>query len=562
MNPFQSFIDQTPWAFQGFPDDKEALHSAILCRPSFKGQKPFFSLITPLWNTPEAFLEDAIKSCLLQTFPDWELILVDDGSTRRDHLALARKFALEDPRIRLYEEPRNSGISMARNKAVAYSRGNYICILDHDDLLHPYVLAHYFQILHGSAIDLLFCNEVKIDSKGKKLSDFFYKPAFDYETLLRSNYIAHFAAVKAERVHALLAKDGLVFDAQFDGVEDHQYFLRLASSEGFVAVNSPVFGYYWRKSPTSTAEALEAKPYVRERLCKMLEGFAAKNASVVWPTTKKLPIWTYEGPSLSCDVHVWGKDVERCIGLLQNQIGVKITDITSSLEDFYYPRPVDDKKTGGQDGLLLVLHSSVQFHNPTDLSQLLGFMQGADAHNSVSPAVMDRNGLDRGDWTLALPQIQSWTLPSDFAGEQRLGVLPSALCVVMRRPPRPSTPTAAAYLDPCYGRCLRAAENCHFYFGSVVTEVLANPLPLPQKISILADGAFEQTASEVLNKHQMSYDPNRRWTHSSPIADDWLEVPLRYRLADALNSKAKNWLRPFHNLVKPAARKGLGSAKD
>lgn len=560
MQDFENLIKHTPWAFQGVLDDKESLRQALASRPQRSSDAPYFSLITPLWNTPPLFLEDAIGSCLLQTCPDWELILVDDGSTSREHLDTARRFVALDKRIQLHEQDQNGGISWARNKALNFALGKYIAILDHDDLLHPFILAHYKQILERDDLDLLFCNEVKIDSSGRKLSEFFYKPQYDRQTLLRTNYLAHFTAVKAQRIEELKATHGEVFNSLFDGVEDHQYFLRLGELPHFKAKHSPVFGYYWRKSPTSTAGDLSAKPYVRTRLCTMLKEFAKPGTTVEWAIGKRLPVWTYQNPDpIRLDIHVWGVNPTGCIDHLQKQTRVEFGRITQSTEERYYPHNLHSSLIPRQNtAFILIIHASTRLQSNNDLHQLLAFLSNSPECTSVSPYIADKKGLDRGDWSLAQtaygrersPMLRSFSLESDFSGEQRLGLLPSPLCTVLSITQSSDTQGLQEILAPHFFQHQHSPNGNHFYLGSVEARFECHTLPIPNLLSPLAFGDFTPQSLTALEGRQMSYDPHNRWIHSSQIAADWLEVPLRYRWVDSVNRKLKLWLAPLHRLIK------------
>jgi FkbM family methyltransferase len=100
---------------------------------------PAFSVILPVYNgTP--FLRRAVASLRRQTFPDWELLAVDDGSSDGS-AGLLDDLAAADPRIRVFHHPANRGVSAARNTAIAHARGGLIAYLDHDDEFYPGHLA-------------------------------------------------------------------------------------------------------------------------------------------------------------------------------------------------------------------------------------------------------------------------------------------------------------------------------------------------------------------------------------------------------------------------------------
>ena len=156
-----------------------------------------------MWNTPPRLLDELILSVRCQSHVGWELILVDDGSPRREHLEVARDWADRDARIKLYELRGNVGISAARNLAIDLSCGDFLAVLDHDDLLHPSALGIYARHLNRDPeVNLIFSNEVKIDEESSRISGYFTKPPFDLFTLLRTNYVCHFTAVRRDLLEA------------------------------------------------------------------------------------------------------------------------------------------------------------------------------------------------------------------------------------------------------------------------------------------------------------------------------------------------------------------------
>ena len=101
------------------------------------------SLIVPVYNT-KAYLDDCIRSVLAQTFQDWELILVDDGSTDGSG-ALCEAWAERDARIRVLHQP-NGGVSRARNSGISQARGEYLVFLDSDDQVLPAYLQRLWEL--------------------------------------------------------------------------------------------------------------------------------------------------------------------------------------------------------------------------------------------------------------------------------------------------------------------------------------------------------------------------------------------------------------------------------
>jgi GT2 family glycosyltransferase len=151
-------------------------------------------------------------------------------------MPLAESAAAKDLRIKVIKSHKNGGISGARNIGLENATGDWIGFLDHDDLIHPQALGVFARwIQEHSKASFIFSNEAKISEDSSKLDDFFYKPDFCPSTLLRSNYIAHFTFLRRDLMLASKMKDGRWFRAEFDGVEDHDYFLRVSETPGFSA---------------------------------------------------------------------------------------------------------------------------------------------------------------------------------------------------------------------------------------------------------------------------------------------------------------------------------------
>lgn len=281
----QTVFRKIPWALGGRIQEKDALIRCLLNeekRLTEANGALKFSLITPLWNTDHRYIAELVASCRMQTYRNWELVLLDDGSQQLEHLPVVARLAAEDSRIKFHKEEVNEGISAARNKAIAKSSGDYICILDHDDILHPQILGIYARLLQEDAsITMLYCNEVKVSDDLALLSEFCSKPDFCFSTLLRTNYICHFTAIKRSQLDAVRLSNGAIFRLDLDGVEDHDLFIRLAESPGFTARHVPVFGYYWRKASTSTASDIAVKPAIWETGVRMLTERLGDNANVV-----------------------------------------------------------------------------------------------------------------------------------------------------------------------------------------------------------------------------------------------------------------------------------------
>src|SRR5262249_8220424 len=126
--------------------------------------KPTFSILTPVYNTPEPVLRACLDSVLGQLYQRWELCLVDDGSDRPEVQRLLNEYARRDPRIRVENLSKNRGIAGATNAALARATGEYVAFLDHDDVLAPHALAEMaLRISQQRDLDLLYSDEDRLD---------------------------------------------------------------------------------------------------------------------------------------------------------------------------------------------------------------------------------------------------------------------------------------------------------------------------------------------------------------------------------------------------------------
>src|SRR6202023_3328404 len=117
--------------------------------------RPLISIITPVFNTPGAWLKEAIDSVLAQAYENWELILVNDASTNRETLEVLRPQTSRDARIRLIRLEQNGGISVGSNRGLAEAQGEWIGLLDHDDLLEPDALFQTAKLFQRNPVVVL-----------------------------------------------------------------------------------------------------------------------------------------------------------------------------------------------------------------------------------------------------------------------------------------------------------------------------------------------------------------------------------------------------------------------
>ncbi len=214
---------------------------------------PKISIVMPVYETDPKFLSEAIQSVINQSYKNWELCIVDDGSKKEHVKPILEEYRRKEPRIKVSHLTKNSGIANASNEALSMATGEFVGFLDHDDVLHEDALILVVKYLSGNPdIDFVYTDEDKID--GDCRSQPFFKPDWSPDLLMSMNYIPHFCVYR----RALLTKVG-GFREGFEGSQDYDLVLRV-TEETKKIVHIPKVLYSWRISKTSSALSLSAKP--------------------------------------------------------------------------------------------------------------------------------------------------------------------------------------------------------------------------------------------------------------------------------------------------------------
>ena len=216
-----------------------------------------FSVLVPLYNTPEKFLREMIDSVQAQTYRKWELCLADGSDDAHPEVGrICQEYMQNDSRIKYKKIEKNLGISGNTNVCFGMATGEYIGLFDHDDLLHPSVLYEYMKAICEQDADYIYCDEVTFEGNSiDNMLTIHFKPDFSIDNLRANNYICHFSVFSEK----LLEETGL-FRSEFDGSQDHDMILRLTSRAKKI-VHVPKILYYWRSHPQSVAADINAKTY-------------------------------------------------------------------------------------------------------------------------------------------------------------------------------------------------------------------------------------------------------------------------------------------------------------
>jgi len=236
-------------------DDRSLIRSHIT---SFQ-DKPKFSILMPVYNTPGEYLRQAIDSVVGQLYQDWELCIVDDASASNDIRAILEEYAHKDARIRPFFRQTTGGISACTNTALEMASGDWIVLMDHDDVLAEHALYLVAEAINSNPdAAIVYSDEDHIDAAGRRSNPYF-KPDWDYDLFLGQNLINHLGAYRAD-----LARQVGEFREGFEGSQDWDFALRVLDSVPNARVHHiPFILYHWREtddtfSQISPERALDA----------------------------------------------------------------------------------------------------------------------------------------------------------------------------------------------------------------------------------------------------------------------------------------------------------------
>lgn len=287
--------------------------------------QPVFSIIMPTYNSPPEYLRIAIDSVRRQTYGNWELIITDDGSTKKAHIPLLKEISAVDDRIKVYLAERNGGISAASNNALGRAKGEYIVLFDHDDELQPHALHAFAAAINDNPdADWLYSDEDKISEAGQRFGAYF-KPDWSPAFFLSCMYTCHLGVYRRRMVNELGG-----FRSEFDLAQDYDLALRFASSTTKI-VHIPDVLYHWRTLPQSTASSSSAKPIAETRARNAVQSFInrgkyrGKAVAGELPGTHRVkfellgePLVSIAIPSAGRRSHVEGRDSWLVLDLVKS----------------------------------------------------------------------------------------------------------------------------------------------------------------------------------------------------------------------------------------------------
>ncbi|MDD2980164.1 MAG: glycosyltransferase family 2 protein [Hespellia sp.] len=228
-------------------------------------KEPKISIIVPTYNTPISFFEEMVSSVQGQTYSNWELCLGDGSEGNPQLEAVMEKYHQNDPRIKYKILDKNMGISGNTNGALELATGDYIGLLDHDDVLEPHALYEVVKALNEDDYDIIYTDEDKVSGDLSEHSDPNFKPDYSPDLFCSHNYITHFFVVKKSIMDQIGG-----FNSEYDGAQDYDLMFRCIENSKKIKHIAKIL-YNWRMHAASVAGDPSSKMYAYEAGRKAIE---------------------------------------------------------------------------------------------------------------------------------------------------------------------------------------------------------------------------------------------------------------------------------------------------
>ncbi|MGN1140082.1 MAG: glycosyltransferase family 2 protein [Oliverpabstia sp.] len=220
--------------------------------------EPLFSVVVPLYKTPEKYLRALVDSLKQQTYSNWQLCLSDGSGPDSPLRELLDALSREEPRIKVIPHEETLKISENTNAAIQAADGDYIVFADHDDTLTAHALFECAKALNSNRnLEVIYSDEDKMTMDGHKFFQYHFKPDFNIDLLCTVNYICHLFVAKRE----LIERVGML-RSEYDGAQDYDFIFRCIEDAGVEKIHHiPKILYHWRCHEDSTSENPESKLY-------------------------------------------------------------------------------------------------------------------------------------------------------------------------------------------------------------------------------------------------------------------------------------------------------------
>lgn len=273
-----------PW-YEAYVPDEAALEKQ---RHHHFEYSPLISVAVPAYRTPEKFLAQMIDSLLAQTYGNWELCIANGSPEDSAMKKVLEEYTKKDSRIRVSELTENKGIAGNTNAALEMAQGEFVGLLDHDDLLAPNALYEIVRALDEDRnLDAVYTDEDKVTTELDEHFQPHLKPDFNLDLLRSNNYICHFFVVR----RSIVQKVG-GFCQEFDGAQDHDFIFRCIETAEKVG-HIPEILYHWRTHKASTADNPASKMYAFDAGKRAIEAHLKRTGTEGIEAIRR--IWDFSG---------------------------------------------------------------------------------------------------------------------------------------------------------------------------------------------------------------------------------------------------------------------------
>ncbi len=419
-NGLKALVLKSKHKLQGLDNDYDYGEWYELTRPSEEElekqretvfeYEPKFSILIPVYKTPERYLKELLESIRNQTYGNWEVCIADGSPKGESTERILKRFVQQDSRFKYVILGENKKIAGNTNAAMDMARGDFIVLADHDDTLTENALFECARAINQDPrIDVLYSDEDKLDMDGQALFDPHFKPDFNPDLLTSVNYICHLFVVKRE-----LAKQVGGFDQAFDGAQDYDFIFRCTEGARKVS-HIPRVLYHWRCHMNSTASNPESKMYAFEAGARAIKAHYERMGISVDSVEKGVDFGIYhtrfqleEEPLVSVIIpnKDHKEDLELCLsslldkGTYQNLEVIVVENNSTDLQTFRYYEGLQKKRPNvrvvtwekgfnfsainnfgvefSKGEYLLFLNNDVELIEPDTVRELLGYCMRQD----------------------------------------------------------------------------------------------------------------------------------------------------------------------------------------
>ncbi len=335
--------------------------------------RPLISIVMPVYNPPLDLLDAAIASIKKQIYPHWELCIADDASSNAEVWLLLQRLALSDKRIKAVRRETNGHISQASNSALELATGEFIALMDNDDILPPDALYWVAEVTNRTPeVQVIYSDEDKLDSQGERF-DAYFKSDWNYTLFLGHNMISHLGVF---RTH--LVRDVGGFRLGLEGSQDYDLALRcIERIDASQIVHIPRVLYHWRAIETSTAMNIESKPYALDAAQRALQDHLDRIGSTA--KAERMPSLNYrcvrdaagvQDPLTVVLVFPQGAPPDEEALAWTRDPMFNIAEVLTCVD---HAAAINTTIAAAQGTLVALVRSDVQPSSPAALSELIGY---------------------------------------------------------------------------------------------------------------------------------------------------------------------------------------------